>query len=91
VDGWMDGWMDGWIHTNTHIYKQFHIYLTSIQAFFLENALLLNKNITFVQMPSAADFLNGYAVFCGAFTFYDEVCLVDLLPLGLMFPYLVDK
>ena len=32
-----------------------------------------NRHMAIVQMPSKAAFLNGYAAFSRAFSFYDEV------------------
>jgi hypothetical protein len=49
------------------------ICLDLLQEFYLENAHLWSNNITFVQDPQKCDFLDGYAAYCRAFTFYDEV------------------
>ncbi len=34
------------------------------------------SNVVMLQMPEKAAFLNGFAVFCNAISFYDEVCTV---------------
>ena len=34
------------------------------------------SNVVMLQMPEKAAFLNGFAVFCNAISFYDEVRIV---------------